>query len=109
MREGAGRFGVDDMSEKKAKAKKRRVGTGKIPPGVLAEWNLRGYVSPTQAAEIKGVARSTVYGWTERDALQDPEGRDPAVVKRGAFKWLLRRAVEALGGPGDVGEALAEG
>ena len=92
------------------KKKNRGTGTGKVPPGVLAEWNLRGYVSPTQAAEIAGVARTTVYGWTTRKgALKSPNPKMlPPVVKKGPFKWLLRTAVEAMKPASVVDAAIAE-
>jgi len=78
-------------------AKPRKRGTGRMLPGVLEAWNAQGYLSPQQAAELKGVAKSTVYGWAARGVLKDPEGRSPSAVKKGAFKWFLRRAVEAMG------------
>jgi hypothetical protein len=90
------------------KAKKKRKMTGVVPPEVLKEWNLRGYVSPAQAAEIAGRATSTVYGWANRNALKSPDPKLPAVVKSGAFKWLLRLAVEAMKKPEDAIEKAIE-
>lgn len=85
--------------------KKRKRGSGLVPAGILAEWNARGYVSPDQAAELAGVARTTVYGWAARKALRSSDRKRPAVVKTGPFKWLLREAVEAMRKPAAVVDA----
>lgn len=89
--------------------KKRRAGTGLPPPGILDAWHARGYVTPTEAAELSGFARTSMYGWINRKALVSREQGRAAVMKEGAFVWILRSAViEKRDGYMPPADAVAE-
>lgn len=99
-------------ARKKAAIKRGKPRRGGAPSAVeLARWNGLGYLTPAQAAERAKVARTTVYGWVERGALQAAMEGDArakvSVVRKGALVWLLTAAVDALK-PQDAEAAIAE-